>query len=193
MPSRGTFGHPLPQRRLQRQRCRGRCRGPELLQTRSARVVDYQVRVVRVPGVGVGALAGQLGLQGIPEALRVARYPGLGAECGQQLRAPRGADQLVGPVRIHLSAVHSDVPGAQLLGQIRQHTRLQVAAHEIHWLHQIGRIRPNHQVSYPIPSKTRRNFGLGDAPTQAATCPVTCAKFTTSTSTPTAAPPISMS
>ena len=54
----------------------------------------------------------------------------LGAEAGQHLGHLRGGEQLVGPVRVCLSAGHRDVPGAQFLRQIRQHARLQVAAHE---------------------------------------------------------------
>ena len=53
-----------------------------------ARVVDHQVGVVGVAGVGRGALVGQLGMQCLPKGPCEVGQPDLGAEVRQQLGAP---------------------------------------------------------------------------------------------------------
>jgi hypothetical protein len=104
--------------------------GPPLLERGRAVLVDDQVSVVRVVGIGLRGLRGQPSLQLGPEPGRAGGQPHLGAERRQQPGALLRAEQLVGPVRVRLRPGHRDVASAQLLGEVSQHARLQMAAHE---------------------------------------------------------------
>jgi hypothetical protein len=126
----GPLGHPLAQRGLQGHRGLGGARRPVLFQAGAALVIDHQAGVVRVAGVGGGALDGQPCLQGLPEPARGGGQAGLGAEARQQLCAPGRADQLGGPLGIGVRPVDGDVAGAQLFGQVGEHAGLQVPADE---------------------------------------------------------------
>ena len=126
----GPFGHPLAQRGLQRHGHLGGTRRPVFLQAGPTVVVDDQIGVVGVAGIGLSALASQLVLQSLAELPCRGGQANLGAEARQQLGTAGRADQLGGPVGIRVGPVHGDIPGAQLFGQIGEHAGLQVPAHE---------------------------------------------------------------
>ena len=122
----GPFGYPVPQPQSQSLRGRGGRRRPVLLERRASGVVDREVGQVRVRRIGRLALRAEPGLQVGPELGGGARYPDLGAERWQSLGYFGRGEELVGPVRLGRGPGHRDVTGAQLVGEVGQHARLQV-------------------------------------------------------------------
>ena len=96
------------------------------LEGRDAVLADHQVGVVLVPGVQRRG-----GVQvGVPEPLgepcRRRGQPGPGAESLQQRLAFFPGQQIGAPVGVLPGAGDRDVPGAQFLGQVGEHHRLEV-------------------------------------------------------------------
>lgn len=122
------LGHPLLDRLLQCHRGGAAVLALAALQRRHpGHLVDDEVGVVGVAGVHLGRLGHQRRPQLLGELGGGGGQARFGAELLEQWAAVLPRQQLGRPVGEGLGAVHGDVAGAQGLGQVGEHTSLEMA------------------------------------------------------------------